>query len=846
MSGPRVNGWGRRDARLVLIGEAPGPHECRLGEPFVGPSGALLFGGAIRSERVPGWACLAGLKRTDFRIENCCEYMPPQAQAWRWDRGTWEAWFDDLHQRLAELDDPWVLVPTGNYALYALTGKGKVPWHTRDGQQNRPGILDWRGSILSYTDRRGRTLKVIPTPHPAATFRDPSLEAICRRDWERIAEESHTREIGLPQRTHLISPTAWDVVNFLGTVTEETVLSFDIENPENEKGEHPIVCIGLSIDPAHSLTVPTTKSYWKDQETLDKVWAALKITLESNIPKITFNNFHEQYWLFAERGITIGGDMWDVMYLHHALDASAPHSLAFCASVDTRQPFWKSMAKDEASWRAFAKNEAAFFTYCGLDACVTRELFDVYYQRLELERRSASTGPTDGLDFYARHYAACFEPLLALCRTGIRVDERRQRARYEELRAEVAQIHTQITAAAGRDLYGKKSLSNAKLKAWLYDDLKLPVQTAKRAKGERTASAGEVAIRKLMRRYPEQLGTVGPLILDYRRKDKLSEFYLPQRIDADGYFRSSYGLNTEAGRLQSKANPQGTGSNAQNVDREARDMFLADVGHLGVEVDLSQAEARLVYLAIASLTGDQSIRDAATARPDEYDQHTDNAALIFGIDKSAVTKEQRYLGKKTVHGAQRDLHGLKFSEELLKDGYFYSQSECQEMLDAYHARVPGLQEYFRWVRGRIISDHYCENHWGRRLHFTYDRLGDETYRRGYSFYPQSDCADHMNQKGLVPLHHWFNQQEAHTGDRCGRINVHGHDALLFSVLPERAYDATKVLVESLESPYSYWGVEFSMPVEVKCGLSWKGSHEWKRMPTRSEFEEVVHELVRGL
>jgi len=681
---------------------------------------------------------------------------------------------------------------------------------------------------------------VVATPHPAATFRDPSLEAICRRDWQRIAAEAHTRDVVLPHRVHTISPTLDDIEAYTAAITEDTILSFDIENPITKDDQHPIVCIAFSVVPGESITIPTTKQYWRDPDKLEQVWQYVKALCESPCPKVTWNNFHEQYWLWVERGITIGGDMWDGMYMHHALDASAPHTLAFCASVDTKQPYWKSTAKDEASWREFASNEAAFFTYCGLDACVTRELFDVYYARLESETRRTPTGECDGLTFYAHHYAACYRPLLDLMHAGIRIDDARRAAQYTALRADVFDLQTRITGAAGINLFAKKSLSTTKVQKWLYEDLKLPVQFAKRAKGEKTASAGEVAVRKLLRKFPDQLGTVGPMILDYRRKDTLSKFYLPQRVDHDGYFRSSYGLNTEAGRLKSKASPMGTGSNAQNVDREARDMFLADPACLGVEVDLSQAEARLVYLAIAHLTGDAQILEMAKLRPDEYDQHTENAALIFGIPAAQVTKEQRYLGKKTVHGAQRDLHGNKMSDELLKDGYTYAPHECQAMLDAYRKRVPGLDDYFRWVRSRIISDGYCENSWGRRLWFTYDRLGDETYRRGYSFYPQADCADHMNMKGLVPFHEWLSDGR---GNRVGRINVHAHDALFFSIEPLYAYEATKFLVDSLESPYRYYGVDFVMPCEISLGISWKGEKQWKRMPSREEFETVVEGLL---
>ena len=45
MSHKRVEGTGPMDARIVLIGEAPGVSEVQYGAPFVGASGQRLFGG---------------------------------------------------------------------------------------------------------------------------------------------------------------------------------------------------------------------------------------------------------------------------------------------------------------------------------------------------------------------------------------------------------------------------------------------------------------------------------------------------------------------------------------------------------------------------------------------------------------------------------------------------------------------------------------------------------------------------------------------------------------------------------------------------------------------------------
>lgn len=831
MSG-HVQGKGPFDARLVVVAEAPGKWEEQYGEPLVGPSGKIW----------ESWLRAVGLDRRDIRIENVCEFRPPGNDASAWDRGTWEEWMEDLHVRMARLEDPWLVVPMGNYALYALTGKGKVPWHSRDGRAVRPGILSWRGSILSYRDRRGREVKCLPTPHPASTFRQPELEGICRRDWERIAEEVRFRELYLPRRTHVISPTVEEVEKFVGEVQglpEGSVVAVDIENPPVKKGgPWPIVCVGFSYHPEFSLTIPTTRAYWKDDDLLKRAWEAIRILCEGPTEKAAHNWFHEAYWLWEDQQIELKHAYWDTMYMSHALDPSGPHGLDDCASLHTRQPYWKSMARDKTGKGLFTSDTATFHTYNGIDVCVGRELQASYYQALLDQERETNEGPVNGLDFYLTHYWDNFDPLMRIMRHGVRVNEQVRGEQYTKLRARVEGIRGELKSLVGHDLYAKKSISTAKLKKWFYEDLKLPEQVRKRKPGVKTVTVDEVAVRTLMLKHPEILKAPGELILEHRRVDTLSNFYQPSRVDGDGRFRSSYGLNTEAGRLQSKASPNGTGSNAQNVDRDARDMFLADEGRIGVEVDLSQAEARIVYLLIYHLTRNEKYLRSARLRPDEFDQHTENAALIFGKPQEEITKSERYLGKKTVHGAQRDLHGKKFSEELLKDGYVRTEQECQKMIDTYHRRVPELSgAYFPWIRRQINDYRMLENSWGHRLYFTYDRLNDDTYRRGYSYHPQSEVGIHMNQRGLIPM----SRHLAH--GNLGLLNVHCHDSLFMSLEPEVAFEATLFLVNSLEAPRRYCGVDFSMPCEVKMGLSWKASVEWKRMPDRKTFESAMREVL---
>ena len=62
-----VFGVGKRDARLFVIGEAPGADEDRQGEPFVGRAGQLL-NAMLRA---------IGLPRSEVYIANILKCRPP-------------------------------------------------------------------------------------------------------------------------------------------------------------------------------------------------------------------------------------------------------------------------------------------------------------------------------------------------------------------------------------------------------------------------------------------------------------------------------------------------------------------------------------------------------------------------------------------------------------------------------------------------------------------------------------------------------------------------------------------------------------------------------------------------
>jgi uracil-DNA glycosylase len=136
-----VFGVGNADADVMFIGEAPGFHEDKQGEPFVGAAGQLLT-------RMLGE--VLGVARDDIYIANVIKCRPPG------NRDPQEDEIDACTPWLVEqvsLIQPRVIVTLGNFA-------------TKFVLQTAQGITRMRGRAYPW---HGRT--VVPTFHPAAILR---------------------------------------------------------------------------------------------------------------------------------------------------------------------------------------------------------------------------------------------------------------------------------------------------------------------------------------------------------------------------------------------------------------------------------------------------------------------------------------------------------------------------------------------------------------------------------------------------------------------------------------------------------------------------------------------------
>jgi uracil-DNA glycosylase family 4 len=159
--------------RVMLIGEAPGRDEDRIGKPFVGRAGQLL----------DKMLASIGLDRkTNAYITNVINWRPPDNR----DPTPEEAASClPFLRRHIELADPAVIILLGAVAARHVVGV-------------TDGIMKLRGRWMEY--RVGdHMVPLMPTLHPAYLLRQPAHKKLAWRDLQAVRDKIQT--LGLSEST---------------------------------------------------------------------------------------------------------------------------------------------------------------------------------------------------------------------------------------------------------------------------------------------------------------------------------------------------------------------------------------------------------------------------------------------------------------------------------------------------------------------------------------------------------------------------------------------------------------------------------------------------------------------
>ena len=160
-----VIGEGSLDARIMIIGEAPGKNEALSGKPFCGKSGQILdeLLGSVH------------LKRSDVYITNLVKDRPEENRDPTDEEINIYAPFLD---KQIDLIKPEVIVTLGRFSMNHIMKRFSLESEVAPISKNH-------GRIYKMNAKYG-AVKIIPLYHPAASIYNQSLKGVLFDDFKAV------------------------------------------------------------------------------------------------------------------------------------------------------------------------------------------------------------------------------------------------------------------------------------------------------------------------------------------------------------------------------------------------------------------------------------------------------------------------------------------------------------------------------------------------------------------------------------------------------------------------------------------------------------------------------------
>ncbi|PWG00146.1 uracil-DNA glycosylase [Levilactobacillus bambusae] len=173
-----VAGEGSLTPKFVLVSEAPGRTEIKLGHPFQGPAGKELN----------EWCQQLGVSRDEIYIAAAVKSRPfNEKKGFKRDRkptpAEIEAFAPFFDFEIAHLDCD-LLVPMGNTGLERLLGRGQKIGEVH-GQFLHHAILEWdvKHQQWHFSDRE---YTIFPTYHPSYSKRFKKMRPVVDADLKKL------------------------------------------------------------------------------------------------------------------------------------------------------------------------------------------------------------------------------------------------------------------------------------------------------------------------------------------------------------------------------------------------------------------------------------------------------------------------------------------------------------------------------------------------------------------------------------------------------------------------------------------------------------------------------------
>jgi len=570
---------GPQGARVMVIGEAPGQWEDKLGRPFSGDAGKDLD--ALLS--------YAGLDRADVAVSNVVHCRP------RNNRTPTKAEVEFCASRWTEAEleyiRPEVVVTVGVPAMQYFLPEVKA--------------LDQVARIPSVVERPWGSFTLFPTYHPAVMLYDPeSMSHQVGWGFKRLREILAN---GVPKL--LARPSYKEVDGIESLLPEHLPDTIAIDTESTPDGSP--YCVTLSWAPGKAVLIPTTLILMGDLQ------AAIRGK------RVVFHNALHDLLLLEALGVTVDR-FEDTMVQAFVLGEPTLGLKALAGSYRAlpMRDFMEVFPKGDIR----SIDKAAMLDYACRDADATLQLYQLFSP--ELERL--------GLWEVYETDRDCLPAALEMMRNGMLIDKEHFAHLEVTMTARVENAKRVCVKLAGHEYNPNSPPQTAEV---LYEELNLP-RPRKRGKAKKDGKPGTLTTEKpYLDTLDPDLYPIAPAQIEFKRLIKLLGTYIrpiPLAAGPDGR------VHTQIKPTSAGTGRWATGDpiNLQNQPtrdeegREVKDGFIAPPGWKLIEVDKSQIELR---------TGAHISRDPGLLRAflEGQDIHKAIAAQMYMIPMEEVTPDQR-------------------------------------------------------------------------------------------------------------------------------------------------------------------------------------------------------------
>ena len=603
-----------------------------------------------------------------------------------------------------------------------------------------------------------------------------------------------------PQERHYqLILTEADFNLWLAKIEAAPVVSLDTETTSLEQLSARLVGISFAVTPGEAAYLPLAHRAAGVAPQLDLVatLARLKPWLEDESKKKLGQNLKYDRHVFANHGIRLAGVQDDTMLASYVIESHLTHNMDDLAERHLQETtiHFEEVCGKGAKQIGFDEVDLETATrYAAEDADITLRLNEVLRPMMDAAQDSV----------YRKIELPVAEVLFTMERNGVLIDRQRLGELSHQFGSRMLELESEAYALAGQPF----NLNSPKqLQEILFG--KLGIST----KGVRKTPSGGFSTDESVL---ETLALDHPLpkcLLEYRGLAKLKSTYsdkLPLLIRADtGRVHTTYAQAVAVtGRLAS------SDPNLQNIPirstegRRVREAFIAPAGHVIISADYSQIELRIM----AHLSGDEGMLRAFAAGEDI---HRATAAEVFGVERAAVSSEQRRYAKTINFGLIYGMSAFGLASQLEIE-----RSAAQQFIDRYFMRYPRVAEYMRDTRELAKERGYVETVFGRRLYLPEIRSSNPGRRSGAERAainaPMQGSAADLIKLAMIAVQGWLENNAMAT-----LLVMQVHDELVLEV-PDAEREI--VLRELPRLMASVAELKVPLLAEVGCGANWEAAH----------------------